>query len=80
MANLVSGAESPSKANEYHLTFTSPGGAGTGVLAISTDGTNFTDVANTSFTGGAAVIVTIPDCTIKVTLTGDMIANWQFVK
>jgi len=70
---------------DYQLDFYSAGGAGTGVLQYAADGSNFRDIADSSFTGSGGGIFTVGEdpsqiTRWKVTLTGDMVCKYNKVR
>lgn len=56
----------------YQIYFYSTGGAGTGKLQFAGDGTNFQDIADSSFTGNG-------DGTFTVGIDPAQVSRWQVV-
>lgn len=80
MASLKTAAPTFLEGGDYQLDFKSVLGTGTGVLQYAADGTNFRNIADTSFTGDGGFIFTVGDdpsqiSRWKVTLTGDTVCS-----
>jgi len=81
MASLATDTAVFLSAGDYQFDFYSSGGAGTAKLQVAADGTNYADVADSSFTGSGQFILTAgEDLTRtmrwKVILTGDSVCNY----